>query len=251
MRNLLLRLALLAGVVLTIGGCADSPTQPTPQAAPDVGPGGPVMDDQVQGCVLEGLCILEPVTPAPCDPYESLSWCEPDCMTSVFQPLDQNVQGCPGGGGDPGTGGGAPPPPPTTPDPTCLTADDGTCQPGPEPVCEVDCPADGEDEADSDICPQPVRGRTLTALVNVAGRNHEFQFSGRMDRVNRLAGRSPAWYSISRPAASKDNWWIAESGTIQLVCWGGWKFRNSVWIGSISVQATDLHMVMSAGHPDF
>lgn len=103
---------------------------------------------------------------------------------------------------------------------------------------------------DSDICPQPLLGRTLTTLVEVAGRNHEFQFTGEMERVNPLVGRSPAWYRISGPTASKDTWWIAESGTIQLV-WGRWRFRNSVWIGTVVVQATDLHMVMGPGHPDF
>lgn len=140
MRILLSRLALLAGVLLTLGGCADSPTLPTPPAARDAAPGGPLMDDQVQGCVLEGLCILEPVTPAPCDPWTSLHWCEGGCMTSVFEPLDQGVQSCPGGGGDPGTGGGAPPPPPTTdPDAICPTTDDGTCIP--------------EEEEESTICP--------------------------------------------------------------------------------------------------
>lgn len=108
-----------------------------------------------------------------------------------------------------------------------------------------------EDEENSDICPQPLLGRTVTALVNVAGRNHEFQFSGQMDRVNRLVGRSPAWYTISGPTASKDNWWIAESGKIRLVCWGRWTLGNRLWIGSVYVQHTELHMVMSAGHPDF
>jgi hypothetical protein len=104
---------------------------------------------------------------------------------------------------------------------------------------------------DSDICPQPLRGKTVTTLIEIAGRNHEFQFTGRMSRVNPLVGRSPAWYNISGPTLSEDNWWIAESGTIQLVCWGGWRFRNTLWVGTVYLQASDLHMVMAPGHPDF
>jgi hypothetical protein len=242
MRTLLLRLALLAGVLLTLGGCADSPTQPTPPAARDAAPGGPVLDDQVQGCVLEGLCILEPVTPAPCDPWTSLHWCEGNCMTSVFQPLDQSVQSCPGdgGGGAPG-GGGTPPPPSTDPGAVCPTADDGSCIP-PE-----------EEEEYTDICPQPILGKVATALVPVAGRNHEFKFEGPFWRVNPLVGRSPAWYEIPRPTLSKDDWWMAESGNIQLVCWGRWVIvlRTRTWVGTVYVQSTDLHVVMGPGHPDF
>lgn len=256
MRKSVLRLATLAGVVLTLGGCADIPTQSNQQRAPDLA--APAQDEQVvtpQGCVLDGLCILDPVSPAPsCDPYEELDWsCDDDdgtCMTSVGDPTDPEgavtVQECPGDGG--GGGGGNTPPPPGDDDPTiCPTSDTGSCPT--EPACEVDCPS--EDEPESDICPQPLMGRTLTTLVNVAGRNHEFQFSGTMRRVNPAVGRSPAWYYISGPTASKDTWWIAESGTIQLVCWGAWRFRNTVWIGTVVVQDTDLHMVMGPGHPDF
>lgn len=107
------------------------------------------------------------------------------------------------------------------------------------------------EEEESDICPEPLRGRTLTTLVNVAGQHHEFQFTGTMHGVNPMVGRSPAWYKISGPTVSKDSWWIAESGNIQLVCWGRWHLGNSVWLGTVVVQATDLHMVMGAGHPDF
>lgn len=249
MWRFLSKLATFAAAFLTLAACADSPTQ-SGQPLQQVPGTAPSMDDQVQGCVLEGLCILEPVTPAPCDPWPSLYWCEPDCMTSVLQPLDQGVQSCPGGGGEgaPG-GGGTPPPPPGDPGALCPTADTGACQT--EPVCEVDCPADGEQEEESDICPQPVRGKTATALVNVAGRNHEFKFTGTLNRVNRLVGRSPVWYEIPGPKASNDNWWIAESGNILLVCWGRWTLGNSLWVGTVYVQDTDLHLVMSAGHPDF
>lgn len=252
MRKLLLRLATLAGVLLLGAGCADSPTQPDYKDAPELAPGdAPALDQQVQGCVTDGLCILDPiiVDPGECDPWMSLDWCSGDCMTSVFEPLDQSVQSCPGDGGGGGSGGGGTAPAPTDPGTICPTAETSTCPT--EPICEVDCPADGEQEEETDICPQPLSGKVATALVNVAGRNHEFKFTGTMNRVNPLVGRSPAWYKISGPTASNDNWWIAESGNIQLVCWGRWTLRNSLWVGTVYVQSTDLHMVMSAGHPDF
>lgn len=242
MRNPLSRLALLTGVLLTLSGCTDTPTQPDHPSARDVAPAGPVLDDQVQGCVLEGLCILEPISPAPCDPWTSLDWCEGDCMTSVFQPLDQRVQTCPGGGGDGGPGdGGTPPPPPTDPGAICPTADDGSC-----------IPEDASEEY-SDICPQPILGKVATALVTIAGRNHEFKFEGPFWRVNPLRGRSPAWYEIRTPAASKDAWWIAESGNLQLVCWGRYQIilQTRTWVGTVYVQSSDLHVVMGPGHPDF
>ena len=68
MRNLVLHLAAIAGVVLTLGGCADSPTQPDQQRAPDLA--APAQDEQVtpQGCVVGGVCLLPPV---------SGGWCEP------------------------------------------------------------------------------------------------------------------------------------------------------------------------------
>jgi hypothetical protein len=258
MRNFMLRLTMLAGAMLTLGSCADSPTgSDRQQRTADVPPGAPVHNTQVvQGCVLEGLCILDPVSPAPCDPWESLRWCDGEgdgdnCMTSVFDSSDLTVQSCPGDdGGMPG-GGGAPPPPPG--DGTTCPVDEAptTCPVPPDSAaCEADCPPP-EEEVDSDICPEPLDGRTLTYLVGIAGRNHEFKFTGRMNRVNPLVGRSPAWYKISGPTASKDTWWIAESGNIQLVCWGGWRFRNTVWVGTVVVQDDDLHMVMGPGHPDF
>lgn len=248
MRKFALRLVVLAGAALTLGACADSPTQPDHHRAPDLA--APTQDEQVapQGCVIDGdLCVLPPISGGWCDPYEELDWsCDDDdeCMTSVGDPTDPEsattVQGCPGtGGGDPG--GGTTPPggdPGTTPP-------DSTTYP-----CELDCPVEEETE-DTDICPQPVSGRTLTYLATIAGRSHEFKFRGTMRRVNPAQGRSPAWYTISGPHVSSDSWWIAESGKIQLVCWGRWHLRNSVWLGVIAVQADDLHFVMGPGHPDF
>lgn len=246
MRNFVFRLAALAGVLFALGACADSPTQSDQQRATDLA--APVQDKQVtpQGCVADGgVCLLPPERGGWCDPYEELDFsCEDDdqCMTSVGDPTDVTVQGCPG------DGGGTPPPGGDTGggDPGTTTPPDTTG----EPVCEIDCPAE-EEEFDTDICPQPLRGKTVTALIPVAGRNHEFQFTGRMDRVNPLMGRSPAWYKISGPTVSEDNWWIAQDGTIQLVCWGRWRFRNTLWVGRVYLQASDLHMVMAPGHPDF
>jgi hypothetical protein len=70
-------LAGLAGALLTMGACADAPTSPDQQQrrAPDLAPGAPVQDTQVQGCVTDGLCILEPIVVDPCDPWEALDWC--------------------------------------------------------------------------------------------------------------------------------------------------------------------------------
>jgi hypothetical protein len=58
MRNLLSRLGILAGVVLTLGACIDNPTQSDPRRAPDLATSGPVMDTQLQGCIADGLCPL-------------------------------------------------------------------------------------------------------------------------------------------------------------------------------------------------
>jgi hypothetical protein len=260
MRKIVLRLAALTGVLLTLGACADSPTQSDQQRPPDLA--APAQDEQVapQGCVIDGLCLLPPISGGWCEPWMELDGdcSEDDCMSSVGDLTNSagaTVQGCPGPGtgGDPG-GGGTPTPPGGDPDTVCPTSDTGACPVPPDtttPVCEVNCPPDGEEEEASDICPQPLMGKTLTYLATIAGRRHEFKFKGTMRRVNPAVGRSPAWYYISGPHLSSDNWWMAESGTIQLVCWGSWRFRNSVWIGTVVVQADDLHFVMAPGHPDF
>jgi hypothetical protein len=249
MRKLFLRLATLAGVVITLAACADSPTQSEqPQSAPALEPAGPVQDTQVQGCVLEGFCVLEPVSPAPCDPWEDLNWCEGDggsCITSVFQPTDPTVQSCPGDGGG---GGGLLPPPPPPDDGTSLDEATATCAEPPAPECE-DC---NPPEEESTICPQPFVGNVLPTLINIAGRNHEFQFTGTLSYpLRRLTGgASPATYQIGLPETSKDTWWIAESGTIQVMCRGAWISRR-LWVGQLYVVGSDLHMVMGPGHPDF
>ena len=246
MRNFVLLAGLAAA--LFIGGCADAPTMPE-QRAGDAA--APAQDGAVlpQGCVTEGLCLLPPiVVDGGCDPWLELDWdCGGgECMSSAGQPttpeLGMTVQGCPPGGGDGDGGGGSTPPPADCGDP-------GTILPT---SVMSECPPT-EEEEESDICPQPIRGKVATALVNVAGRNHEFTFEGPFYRVNPLVGRSPAWYSIRRPTISKDDWWIAESGNLQLVCWGRYQIilGTRTWVGQMYVQSTELHMVMGPGHPDF
>jgi hypothetical protein len=246
---------LLAGLLaaLFLGGCADGPTAPEQRAADNA---GVVHDTQVtpQGCVIDGLCHLPPiVVDGGCDPWEELDWsCGGECIESAGAPTDPkwgiSVQGCPPGGGGPGDGGG----PGGGGTPSLPPGDD----PGDPPVCPTaateSCPP-AEEEEYSDICPQPIMGKVATALVNVAGRNHEFKFEGPFWRVNPLVGRSPAWYQIARPALSKDSWWMAASGKIQLVCWGRYVtvLGSRVWGGTVYVQNTDLHVVMGPGHPDF
>lgn len=246
MRKFVLRLAVLAGAALTLGACADSPTQS--DRAPDLA--APAQDEQVapQGCVIDGLCVLEPIVVDGCNPYEELDWsCDGDgggeCMTAVGDPTDPEggttVQSCPGTGGGTGGGGTTPPPGDDPDDPGTTCTDTGECPP--------------EDEEYSDICPQPILGKVATALVPIAGRNHEFKFEGPFWRVNPLVSRSPAWYEIPRPTLSKDDWWMAESGNIQLVCWGRYTIvlGTRTWVGTMYVQSTDLHVVMGPGHPDF
>jgi hypothetical protein len=244
------KFARLAGLAaaLFVGACADGPTTPD-QRAPDLSP--PARDEQVapQGCVVDGLCTLPPiVVDGGCDPWEELDWsCDDggDCMTSIDVPADPGgaitVQGCPpDGGGGPGGGGSLSPPGDDSGDAVCPTAATESCTPV-------------EEEAYSDICPQPIMGKVATALVNVAGRNHEFKFEGPFWRVDPLVGRSPAWYKLQRPALSKDSWWMAEGGNIQLVCWGRYVtvLGSRVWGGTLYVQNTALHVVMGPGHPDF
>jgi hypothetical protein len=114
-----------------------------------------------------------------------------------------------------------------------------------------------EEEEDARSCPQELVGKVITALVPVAGRNHEFRFEGKfgqgMTRVS--AARSPAAYEIAGPTASRDTWWIAERGTVKVNCNGYYSpsaFGYKLWIGVASYAGdSDLHMVMGPGHPSF
>ena len=258
MRNdVLLRRPAALVVLLILGACSDVTTP------------GPLLDGSGAGGVQSGECTKQANGSYLCPPVTNDPVYPADPCTELIEStgggdIESTTQSCPPSGDD---GGGSPAPPPDdgTPDEPIdgggtppPSGDPGTEQPGIEcpdsectPVCELDCPPEDEEGVDTDICPQPIRGRTVTTLINVAGRNHEFQFTGVMRRVNPALGRSPAWYNISGPTVSEDNWWMAERGTIRLVCWGRWRFRNSLWVGQIFVQDTDLHMVMSAGHPDF
>jgi hypothetical protein len=178
------------------------------------------------GCVTtEEGCTLDPVIVDACVGGGTY----PDCDTAYDEDYDAcyDFGDCGGSGDWEWSGGGG----------------------GGEGASEEECwdctPPEAED---SDICPQPLSGKTLPYLVNIAGRNHEFKFTGTMYRID--AGRSPSTYNISGPHASKDNWWMAESGTIRLVCWGRWITR-ALWLGTAVVQDDDLHFVMAPGHPDF
>lgn len=244
MRRIMLRLTVLASTVLTLGACGDNPTHAEQRAAP-LAP--PALNEQVipQGCVLDGLCILDPVSPAPCDPYEQLDWsCDDggDCMASEFPGSsgEITVQSCPEVGDAPGGGGTTLPSPDDDPD---------------DPICPTSYT--GEETAEecgevSTICPQPFFGNTQPALITVGGRNHEFQFhSSHAYPFTRLTGgRSPATYKIGLPTTSKDTWWIAEAGNITVWCRGAWITRT-LWVGTMTVLDSDLHMVMGPGHPDF
>ncbi len=218
--------------LLMLAACADSPTAPHGVADRAL----PAYETQtVQGCVTDGLCLLPPISGggSTCDPYLQLDWnCDDgdgDCMTSALggntDTAYVGLTGCIPSPTKPGGGIGEEP------------------QPEPEP---------GEEEY-SDICPQPILGKVATALVPIAGRNHEFKFEGPFWRVNSLVGRSPAWYKIPRPTLSKDDWWMAESGNILLVCWGRYTIvlGTRTWVGTMYVQSSDLHVVMGPGHPDF
>lgn len=169
--------------------------------------------------------------------------------------LESTTQSCPPSGGDdetiapaPDNGstggeepinggtGGTPPP----------SGDSGAEEPGTE--C-YDC---NPPEEESSICPQPFLGNVQPALITVAGRSHEFSFSSTVTYpFTRLTGgTSPATYEIGLPTISRDAWWIAQAGTITVWCRGAWLTRK-LWVETLTVVNSDLHMVMGPGHPDF
>lgn len=168
------------------------------------------------------------------------------------------VQGCVSDGGvcplepiyvnpppvEPSDGGGTPEPDGHAPGGSTGSGTGGT------PAGEEPTP---EEEADAATCPSILSGKVITALITVAGRTHEFRFDGPMQRVGR--GSKPATYQISGPKTSEDSWWIAESGTITVTCWGFFtpQYQGArLWIGTANYAGqSDLHMVMGPGHPDF
>jgi hypothetical protein len=131
MGKFVLCLAILAGMVLTLGACADSPTNPDQRHAAGV---APLQDSEVQGCVVGGVCVLPPISGGGCDPWMELDWCQGgggNCMYSTPNPGDPHstgTMGCGlgggggGGGGGSGGGGGYIPPP-------------GDCNPQYDPDC--------------------------------------------------------------------------------------------------------------------
>lgn len=147
-------------MVLTLGACADSPTQPDQQRAPDLA----AHDVQAQGCVEDGgVCLLPPVSSDdPCDPYQQLdNSCDDDtCMMSApaggrpsepGRPAEPGrpgggltTQGCTDGGGgtggDGGGGGGGSGDGDgdgTTDDGICTADENGTvCESEDRPECE-------------------------------------------------------------------------------------------------------------------
>lgn len=224
-RSTLLTLAPL----LVLGACTDLGTLPSAPASPQLS----LTDDPTVGenppdyPMCGGTCVLPPVVvDGGCRQEREICEEPPKPEPIGGGPLPSD----PGGGG----GGGASIPTPGPEDEDGVASD---CDPE-----AIDC------EAESDICPQPLRGRTLPYMATIAGRNHQFRFEGTMQRQG--SGRSPATYAIARPTASKDMWWIAESGTIQTVCMGRWIARR-LWIGTIYVIGDDLHFVMGPNHPDF
>ena len=218
MRNFVFRLATIAGVLFTLGACADSPTHTAQQRAPDL----TVQDAQVQGCVSEGLCVLPPISGGSCEPWMELDWdCDDsggECEESVGDPTDPEesfgVESCPGGGDTGGGGGwnGGGDGGGDDPGTICIESYTEPCPPG----------EDDEEEEYTGIVAAPVMGKVATALVPIAGRNHEFKFEGTFWRVNPAVGRSPAWYRID-PAARRlvriaGGWRRAAAS--RLVCWG-------------------------------
>lgn len=142
MRKFILRRAIFAVALLALPGCYDSPTlsdQPPPDLA-----GIPFRDQQLAGCVGDGLCLLPPVVViGRCDPWTSLDWCGGNCIESSLGSPDDDHQApasCPiGGGGIPGSGsagGGSPgggTPPPSGP---------GDCPTAAESICPMEPPPD-------------------------------------------------------------------------------------------------------------
>lgn len=214
-----------AAVLMT--GCTDEISGPR-----DATVSGRVLDESPSACSHDAVCL--------------------DPIIVIGDPGGGSVGGGAGGGDGGGEDGGG----------ECMTwygggeaavqgcplpGGDGEEEPG-EGECE-ECNPPGEE---STICPQPFIGNVQPALITVAGRNHEFRFhSSETYPFTRLTGgRSPATYQIGLPTTSKDAWWIAESGTITVWCRGAWVSRV-LWLGTLTVVDSDLHMVMGPGHPDF
>lgn len=187
-------------------------------------------------CVIGGVCVLEPLhVEAPPKENEEKELCPVDAFGNDL--CSPNTEG--GGGGGPGGDG---------PVSSCETQ--GYTESG---SCDGDVIPE-EEEAKS--CPSLLVGKIVTALIPVAGRNHEFRFEGSVlaPLVRTSGPRSPATYVVN-PTLSEDGWWMAESGTIKVNCSGGYSpsaFGYRLFIGTASYAGqNDLHMVLGPGHPSF
>lgn len=131
----LLRMMVLAGLLISAGACGDTPTEPG-AALPDAA----ARYNEVQGCVVGGICVLPPISSG-----GGSGWCGPrmgdcgdgewgTCITGAPGTSDPEMgylSSCPGGdgggGGGPwGGGGGSTPPPPSSDPPpadTCYTGE--------------------------------------------------------------------------------------------------------------------------------
>ena len=247
MRNdVLLRRPAALVVLLILGACSDVTTP------------GPLLDGSGAGGVQSGECTKQANGSYLCPPVTNDPVYPADPCTELIEStgggdIESTTQSCPPSGDD---GGGSPAPPPDdgtggdepidgggeTPPPS----GGGTEEPG------LECYDCNPPEEESNICPQPFLGNVQPALIPVAGRSHEFRFSSTVTYpFTRLTGgRSPATYEIGLPTASKDAWWIAQAGTITVWCRGAWITRK-LWVGTLTVVDSDLHMVMGPGHPDF
>jgi hypothetical protein len=128
-------------------------------------------------------------------------------------------------------------------------------------VCDIPADPDGVEDEElastptncgpmSRRCPR-ILGKVVTAGIRVAGTLHTFKFEGPFTRLGLQS--VPGTYPI-RPTVSEDGWWIAESGTITVDCWGFYiplNSRANLFIGRASYRTGDLHMVMGPSHPDF
>jgi hypothetical protein len=143
MRKFVQPLSAIAGMLLALGACADSPTagsQPHDLATAEA----PLLDQTISGCVgdRDGVCMLDPVIVDPyCDPWMSLDWCEgDDCAysdTAATGPEFQATMGCgePREPRDPGVYKPAPKP---CPDYGCPPPPPDTCRTGEATVDDTD-----------------------------------------------------------------------------------------------------------------
>lgn len=116
MQMLFRRLAAIIAVLIMAGACTDTPTEPAAAL-----PGGSPLGDELQGCVVDGVCVLPPIGSG------GGGWCDPrvsdcgdggwgTCLNSGSIDGADAINSCPGddggGGGGGGDGDDSPYPPP-------------------------------------------------------------------------------------------------------------------------------------------